>query len=96
MIVIFNNNFVKINSQTKTTYMGYDIETEQFHTIPKEKCTPIPNIILRLIESEELRFKVVDTLTKGNKEEASNMLNVSVRTVGRMEEFYSQKIINKK
>jgi hypothetical protein len=95
-VLISDKYFIKVNSETVTSFIGFDILTENVVSIDKtEKYMEISQSVLDLIGSEELRFRVVNTLCSSDLKR-SKLLKVTERTVFRMKNQYTANVIPRK
>lgn len=82
-ILFTENNFFKLSGETETKFLGYDLLTEEFVQIDKDKCTQLDDRILKVIGDEDFRIKLAHAATNKKISKTAKLINLAGRTTQR-------------
>lgn len=83
-IIITKNAIIKVRKIEKGMIIGYNVLNEELVEVTNNGHMEITEQIISLLGSEEKRLRLASALCK-NKSQISKMLNLSDRTVFRLE-----------
>lgn len=83
-LLMTDESIFKVSAQTQKSFLGYDIEDENFVCADKTKCYPVPDIMLQILNSDIKRIKLALSITEGSRKKAAELLNVSEMTIYRI------------
>lgn len=87
-VIIANGRLIKISKQEDDYLIGYDVCTEALVKLTKSKYTEVSEDILILLNlNEEQKLRLANSICK-NQESVAKYLNVSYRTLVRLENKY--------
>ncbi len=86
-----SDTIIKVNGETPTHVMGYDIATETWCVAPKQYMMEVTPAILKLIGSERARVVIAIASSK-TLVAAGKLMGVTDRTIYRMKNTYIENV----